>query len=117
MLAVQLRDLDQTVIGNPAHDIIRLALSLAMAARSADLPGVATALMLERIMEGYALAFSGPAVVDNEADIVTVPKTIRLLMRRAAGDPGRTFLIRVCLLHTEYCRSESGFGPLRRTNA
>ena len=85
MLAVQMRDLDQTVIGNPAHDIIRLALSLAMAARSADLPGVATALMLERIMEGYALAFSGPAVVDNEVDIVTVPKTIRLLMRRAAG--------------------------------
>jgi uncharacterized protein (DUF2252 family) len=32
-LAIQIRDLDQTVIGNPAHDLIRLALSLAMAAR------------------------------------------------------------------------------------
>src|ERR1700730_10959009 len=30
-LAIQVRDLDQTVIGNPAHDIIRLGLSLAMA--------------------------------------------------------------------------------------
>ena len=30
---VQIRDLDQTVIGNPAHDLIRLALSLASAAR------------------------------------------------------------------------------------
>ncbi len=28
---VQIRDLDQTVIGNPVHDLIRLGLSLAMA--------------------------------------------------------------------------------------
>jgi uncharacterized protein (DUF2252 family) len=35
---IQIRDLDQTVIGNPAYDLIRLAVSLAMAARSADLP-------------------------------------------------------------------------------
>jgi uncharacterized protein (DUF2252 family) len=26
---IQIRDLDQTVIGNPAHDLIRLGLSLA----------------------------------------------------------------------------------------
>ncbi len=39
-LAIQIRDLDQTVIGNPVHDLIRLALSLATAARSSDLPGV-----------------------------------------------------------------------------
>jgi uncharacterized protein (DUF2252 family) len=32
-LAIQIRDFDQTVIGNPAHDLIRLGLSLAMAAR------------------------------------------------------------------------------------
>lgn len=30
---VEIRDLDQTVIGNPAHDLIPLALSLATAAR------------------------------------------------------------------------------------
>jgi uncharacterized protein (DUF2252 family) len=30
---IQIRDLDQTVIGNPAHDLIRLGLSLASAAR------------------------------------------------------------------------------------
>ena len=33
---VQIRDLDQTVIGNPAHDLIRLALSLASAARGIE---------------------------------------------------------------------------------
>jgi uncharacterized protein (DUF2252 family) len=38
-VAVQIRDLDQTVIGNPAHDLIRLGLSLASAARGSDLPG------------------------------------------------------------------------------
>jgi len=32
-IAIQIRDLDQTVIGNPAHDLIRLALSLATASR------------------------------------------------------------------------------------
>jgi uncharacterized protein (DUF2252 family) len=39
-VTIQIRDLDQTVIGNPAHDLIRLGLSLATAARGSDLPGV-----------------------------------------------------------------------------
>src|SRR6478736_3066545 len=56
-LAIQIRDLDQTVIGNPAHDLVRLGLSLAMAARSSDLPGVVTALMIEGMVEGYTSAF------------------------------------------------------------
>ncbi|CAN5605390.1 DUF2252 domain-containing protein [soil metagenome] len=50
---IQIRDLDQTVIGNPAHDLIRLGLSLASAARGSDLPGVITARMLEGVVEGY----------------------------------------------------------------
>lgn len=50
---IQIRDLDQTVLGNPAHDLIRLGLSLATAARGSDLPGVTTALMLEHMIEGY----------------------------------------------------------------
>jgi uncharacterized protein (DUF2252 family) len=53
---IAIRDLDQTVIGNPAHDLIRLALSLATAIRGSDLPGVTTALMLEQMMEGYEAA-------------------------------------------------------------
>ena len=61
---IEIRDLDQTVIGNPAHDLIRLALSLAMAARSSDLPGVTTALMMERIILGYTDALrTGKAVL------------------------------------------------------
>jgi uncharacterized protein (DUF2252 family) len=59
-IAIQIRDLDQTVIGNPAHDLIRLALSLAMAARGSDLPGVTTALMMEQMMQGYEQSLVAP---------------------------------------------------------
>jgi uncharacterized protein (DUF2252 family) len=59
-IAIQIRDLDQTVIGNPAHDLIRLALSLAMAARGSDLPGVTTAIMMEQMMQGYEAALVAP---------------------------------------------------------
>src|ERR1700761_1135242 len=57
-VAVQIRDLDQTVIGNPAHDVIRLALSLASAARGFDLPGATTARMVEQIVDGYQTALT-----------------------------------------------------------
>jgi uncharacterized protein (DUF2252 family) len=52
-IEIQIRDLDQTVIGNPVHDLIRLGLSLAMSARGSDLPGVTTAQMLENMIKGY----------------------------------------------------------------
>ena len=54
---IQIRDFDQTVIGNPVHDLIRLGLSLCMAARGSDLPGVTSARMIERMVEGYAEEF------------------------------------------------------------
>jgi uncharacterized protein (DUF2252 family) len=55
---IAIRDLDQTVIGNPAHDLIRLGLSLATAIRSSDLPGVTTSLMLEQMVEGYEFSLA-----------------------------------------------------------
>ncbi len=84
-LAIQIRDLDQTVIGNPAHDLIRLALSLAMAARGADLPGVTTAHMLEHMMTGYEAAFAPEAQGETLDDSRDMPATVKLVMRRAAG--------------------------------
>ncbi len=84
-LAIEIRDLDQSVIGNPAHDLIRLGLSLAMAARGSDLPGVTTARMLEQMIDGYTSAFA-PLAQDQTIDAVSdMPKTVRLLMRVAAG--------------------------------
>ncbi|WP_158945686.1 DUF2252 family protein [Granulicella sp. S190] len=55
---IEIRDLDQTVIGNPAHDLIRLGLSLATSARGSDLPGITTALMMEQMVLGYQAALT-----------------------------------------------------------
>jgi uncharacterized protein (DUF2252 family) len=78
---IQIRDLDQTVIGNPAHDLIRLGLSLATAARGSDLPGVTTARMLETMMEGYELAFGEDS---ENADFQRHrPESVRVAMRRS----------------------------------
>lgn len=57
---IQVRDLDQTVIGNPTHDLVRLGLSSASAARGSDLPGVVTARMLEEKVRGYAQGLGAP---------------------------------------------------------
>ena len=76
---IQIRDLDQTVIGNPNHDLIRLALSLSSAARGSDLPGVTTAHMLEHMMQGYEHALTAPASKPSEAR----PECVRVVMRRA----------------------------------
>jgi uncharacterized protein (DUF2252 family) len=78
---VQIRDLDQTVIGNPNHDLIRLALSLASAARGSNLPGVTTAHMIEQMMIGYRRALKGSAAKGTiESDR---PECVRVVMRRA----------------------------------
>jgi uncharacterized protein (DUF2252 family) len=80
---VQIRDLDQTVIGNPNHDLIRLALSLSSAARGSNLPGVTTAHMLEQMMIGYRRALKGPRAQNQiESD---KPESIRVVMRRATA--------------------------------
>jgi uncharacterized protein (DUF2252 family) len=70
---IEIRDLDQTVIGNPAHDLIRLGLSLATAARGSDLPGVTTALMMEEMVQGYQNALISRAVKKDTKD----PKKLR----------------------------------------
>jgi uncharacterized protein (DUF2252 family) len=78
---VQIRDVDQTVIGNPNHDLIRLALSLASAARGSDLPGVTTAHMLEQMMIGYQRALKGPRGQNQiESDN---PECIKVVVRSA----------------------------------
>lgn len=77
---IQIRDLDHTVIGNPAHDLIRLALSLASVARGSGLPGVTTARMLEALMDGYESAFDHDF---DETDDIHQPKSVQVVMKRA----------------------------------
>jgi uncharacterized protein (DUF2252 family) len=78
-VAILIRDLDQTVIGNPAHDLIRLGLSLATAARGSDLPGVTTAYILESLMDGYENAL-GPA---EEKEWVDAPEPVIAVLKKA----------------------------------
>jgi len=79
-VAIQIRDLDQTVIGNPAHDLIRLALSLATASRGSDLPGVTTARILEQIVDGYQAGLRQDADAIDDA-----PKSIQIVMRKSVA--------------------------------
>ena len=79
---IQIRDLDQTVIGNPAHDIVRLALSLASAARGSNLAGITTARMVEVIIEGYE---AGLAALDADELGIREPHVVALVRRQALG--------------------------------
>lgn len=78
---VQIRDLDQTVIGNPAHDLVRLGLSLASAARGSDLPGVTTARILEELVAGYLAALATDFETDQDKS--HRPKSIQALLAQA----------------------------------
>src|ERR1700728_3830113 len=78
---VQIRDLDQTVIGNPAHDLVRLGLSLASAARGSDLPGVTTARILEELIAGYGAALATGSETDKDKS--HRPKSIQALLAQA----------------------------------
>jgi uncharacterized protein (DUF2252 family) len=79
---VELRDLDQTVPGNPAYDLVRLALSLAMGARSSDLPGVVTARLIEELMGGYLGAFAAAPPDDALNESAAVRFVVREALRR-----------------------------------
>jgi uncharacterized protein (DUF2252 family) len=80
-IAIEIRDLDQTVIGNPAHDLVRLGLSLASSARGSSLPGVATALMLEALIGGYTQAFE---LGFDESDL-KIPHAVRRGLKLSKG--------------------------------
>ena len=77
---IQIRDLDQTVIANPAYDLIRLGLSLETAARSSDLPGVTTAQMIAAMIDGYSRALT-PTLDDDPRE----PDVVRSVRREAIG--------------------------------
>ena len=82
---IEIRDLDQTVIGNPAHDLIRLGLSLATAARGSDLPGVTTALMMEQMVNGYQQALHSSRVkkaTKDSKNLQPVEIVLRQSMKR-----------------------------------
>jgi uncharacterized protein (DUF2252 family) len=77
---IQIRDLDQAVIGNPCHDVIRLGLSLATAARGSDLSGLTTVHIVEALAAGYESALeSGP----DKTHLSKPPTPVHVVMREA----------------------------------
>ena len=80
-IELQIRDLDQTVIGNPAHDVIRLGLSLASVARGADVPGAETARMIEDMVEGYRDGLAHASTKEVQQD---EPEIVKLLLKQAS---------------------------------
>ncbi|PVX81391.1 DUF2252 family protein [Paraburkholderia unamae] len=77
---VHIRDLDQTVIGNPAHDMIRLGLSLATAARGSSLSGLTIVHMLEALAAGYESAFEAK---HRKPRLPERPEAVHLAMKMA----------------------------------
>ncbi|TXN60349.1 DUF2252 domain-containing protein, partial [Methylobacterium sp. WL18] len=79
---IQVRDLDQTLVSNPAFDLVRLALSLVTAALNATLPGLVTARMMDAMALGYADGILDPEGAERgiaQSDIVATTR------RRALG--------------------------------
>ena len=79
---IQIRDLDQTVMSNPAFDLVRLALSLVTAALNATLPGIVTARMMDAMATGYADGVADPEDAERGIDKSDIVATTR---RRALG--------------------------------
>ncbi len=81
-ITLEIRDLDQTVIGNPALDLLRLGLSLASAVRGTNAPGVTTARMLEAMVEGYEQALTSPG--DEFKDLaLDAPGVVKRALRQS----------------------------------
>lgn len=78
---IAIRDFDQTVIGNPAHDLIRLGLSIATAVRSSDLSGVITSVAMEQMIDGYEAALSNRS--KNYKDFEDIPDPIRPILKQS----------------------------------
>lgn len=83
-IELELRDLDQTSVGSPAHDVIRLALSMAMAVRAAGLAGATTLKAIEAIARGYETVLEHSAA-RREFVLGAPPLQVMRLLKQAGG--------------------------------
>ena len=92
---IELRDLDQTVIGCPAHDVIRLALSMAMAVRASGLPGAVAAHLVEAISRGYERVLEVRASRRNAALPPPPPSLAKVLKAASKRSSQQLFIERL----------------------
>jgi uncharacterized protein (DUF2252 family) len=80
---MDLNDLDETAVGLPAHDVLRLALAIVVAARDAGVSGLAAPAIAAAVLDGYTTALErrdpARAVALDDAP----PRFLRLLMKTA----------------------------------
>ena len=86
-VAVQIRDLDQTVIGNPAHDLIRLGLSLAIGGARLGPAGRHDRADAGKLIAGYEEALRR----GFRRSAAARPKIVRDAAGEAARRPGGTW--------------------------
>ena len=87
-IVIELRDLDQTVLGSPAHDVVRLMLSMAMAVRASNLPGVVAAKVTESVANGYERVLAARAE-EREYKLERPPSQVLQCLREARGQSRR----------------------------
>lgn len=102
-------DVDETVIGYPAHDLLRLALDVVVATRSFGLRGVETLRALRAVVDGYVVALSRRSE-ESAVALDEAPPRLRKVLRGAAHET------QAALLDHRVPRDESGqrrfaFGP------
>ena len=90
-IELELRDLDQTVIGSPAHDVVRLALSMAMAVRASGLAGATTLRAVECIARGYETVLEAKAA--RRKVVLEAPPAQVMRLLRTAGNRTRKDLL------------------------
>jgi len=107
-VSIQIRDFDQTTLSHPAYDLCRLGFSLAILARSSDLPGLATVRLLEALADGYASALSDhPPGLTRE-----LPPTLRLEVRKAHNKSWKTLARERTAGHTVSLPRGRSFWPI-----
>lgn len=89
---LELRDLDQTVIGSPAHDVVRLTLSMAMAIHASGLRGSHTLHAAEHIARGYERILESRVARVAVPSLGLAPPQVTKLLRRAGHRSRRDLL-------------------------
>ena len=92
--SLDLNDLDETVLGWAAHDVLRLALDMTVAARSyEELRGVETIAIVASVLEGYCEALFRRSA-DRAAALRKPPIQLRKLLRRTTRETRASLLNR-----------------------
>lgn len=115
---LDLNDLDETVIGWAAHDVVRLALDMTVAARSyEELRGVETVAIVSEVLEGYCSALgrasqgrSSSRDLTRDLSLADAPGQLRKLVRHTA-EQTRTDLLDKRVPRGPDGRRRFAFGP------